>query len=121
MSSTLVFASCGAACISRQKFMVHHGEFIVVAHLLMTACHGGICGFLVQVREVFDDMMAAGLQPTLLTWNTLLNSVSANGDWLTALDIVAKVRRCSCLPEHGSCRDSAAPRNSALRSLSHSI
>ena len=43
------------------------------------------------VPQVFDDMMAAGgVQPTVITWNLLLASFGATGDWMAALDVLAK-------------------------------
>lgn len=39
-----------------------------------------------QVREVFEDMYAIGLQPSVITYNTLLNSYAQLGHWADALD-----------------------------------
>ena len=47
--------------------------------------------------------MAAGLQPTLVTWNTLLASIGATGNWGEALDVLSQVA-CFGLCTH-ACRD----------------
>ena len=44
-----------------------------------------------QVRDVFEDMVQAGLQPTVVTWNTLLASFTPTGDWLNAMNVLYKV------------------------------
>lgn len=44
-----------------------------------------------QVRDVFEDMFQAGMQPTVVTWNTLLASFAPTGDWVHALDVLNKV------------------------------
>ncbi len=37
-------------------------------------------------------MAAGGVQPTVITWNLLLASFGATGDWMAALEILAKVQ-----------------------------
>lgn len=37
-------------------------------------------------------MAAGGVQPTVITWNLLLASFGTAGDWMAALDILAKVQ-----------------------------
>ena len=44
------------------------------------------------MRDVFEDMFQAGMQPTVVTWNTLLASFAPPGDWVNALDVLTKAR-----------------------------
>ena len=39
---------------------------------------------------MFEDMFQAGMQPTVVTWNTLLASFAPSGDWVNALDVLTK-------------------------------
>jgi pentatricopeptide repeat protein len=43
------------------------------------------------VRRSFDDMMAAGLAPSIVTHNTLLAALAAQGAWGDALDALSAV------------------------------
>ena len=44
-----------------------------------------------QVRGVFDDMLATGLTPSIVAFNTLLASFAALGAWGEALDTLTHV------------------------------
>ncbi len=45
----------------------------------------------VQVRDVFEDMLALGLSPSIVTYNTLLSSFASLGAWGEALDTLRRV------------------------------
>lgn len=46
---------------------------------------------IVKVREVFEELVASGLAPTLAIWNTLLAGLAAQGAWLDALSALQQV------------------------------
>lgn len=44
-----------------------------------------------QVCEVFDDMLASGLPPSIVSYNTLLSAYASTGAWSEALDTLCRV------------------------------
>ena len=52
-----------------------------------------------QVKDVFDDMYQAGLQPSCVTYNTLITAHAHQGNWQAALQVLQHMCRpqvCAC-------------------------
>ena len=73
-----------------------------------------------RVREVFEDMVAHGLAPSVVTFNTLLSALAQLGAWAEALDTLqhcvaaqldgvnANTATCECLGGGGGGLDGRA-------------
>ena len=46
-----------------------------------------------QVHTVFEDLAAAGLQPSVVTYNALLAAHAQSGAWQPALDCLQRMLR----------------------------
>ena len=46
-----------------------------------------------QVHMVFEDLAAAGLQPSVVTYNALLTAHAQSGAWRAALDCLQRMLR----------------------------
>ena len=52
-----------------------------------------------QVKDVFDDMYQAGLQPSCVTYNTLITAHAHQGNWQAALQVLQHM----CRPQVPAC------------------
>lgn len=54
-----------------------------------------------QVKDVFDDMYQAGLQPSCVTYNTLITAHAHQGNWQAALQVLQHMCRPQVSPYSG--------------------
>ncbi len=66
-------------------------------YCIQQICNASLSDVL-QVREVFEEVVGRGLTPNLAIWNTLLASLAAQGAWLDALSALRQVRNSPEIP-----------------------